>query len=285
VLPTPLAPPAADEPGYEPQVVVRAPATRRVRVRDFFSYGPLIRVLATRDLRVRYKQSALGPIWVVVQPLALLGAFAVGFNGVAHVNTGGVPYAVFVLAGLGVWSYLQASLMVAVNSIVTNFTLVRWTACPRLALPLASLLASIPALAVPVVAAVLTAAITGHLAVQVVLLPFAILWLILFVTSIGFIIATISVRARDIVSAMPFLLQILLFVSPVAYPSSALGGTLGTLISLNPLTGIIDVWRWVILGSSVDALPLTVSVVATVVLAVGAWQIFGRMEPAMADHV
>jgi len=288
-IPTELRPAASSDAGElapsAVETVVREPSGFRLRVSDIWRYGPLVRVLAMRDLRVRYKQSALGPVWVVVQPLALLAAFAIGFNGIAHVDTGGVPYAVFVLAGLGVWGFLQATLMVAVNALVGNLQLVRYTACPRLTLPLASLLSNLPALAVPVVAAIVGAAVTGHLAPQVVLLPLAILWLVLFVGAVGFITAALAVRARDIVSALPFALQVLLFVSPVAYPSSALGGTLGTLVSLNPLTGLIDAWRWVIVGASVETLPLAVSAGATVVFVIAAWGLFGRMEPAMADHV
>src|SRR5690348_15325368 len=138
-------------------LTVREPARSRLRLRQTLAYGPLIRALAKRDLKARYKQSVLGPAWVVFQPLALLAAFSVGFRSVAHVQTGGVPYALFALTGLIVWTYFQAVTMVAAGSIVNNYQLVRWTACPRLALPLATLAANLPSFAVPLVAALIAA--------------------------------------------------------------------------------------------------------------------------------
>ena len=185
---------------------------------DLLTYGPLIRALASRDLKARYKQSALGPAWVVFQPLALLAAFTIGFNGVAHVHTDGVPYVLFALAGLAVWTYFQAVTMVATGSIVNNYPLVRWTACPRLALPLATLVSNLPSLVIPGLAAVIVAGAAGYLWVGSLLLPFMCLWLLALVGVTAILLSAITVRARDVLSVVPFMLQVTLFLAPVALP-------------------------------------------------------------------
>ena len=108
------------------------PCKRRLRLRDLLREMPVVRVLASRDLKVKYKQSLLGPLWLFFQPLALLAGFLVAFQHFAGVKISGQPYAVFVLVGLSVWSYFQAALTIGTASLVTNMNLVRYTACPRL---------------------------------------------------------------------------------------------------------------------------------------------------------
>jgi lipopolysaccharide transport system permease protein len=270
---------------YDEEPVRREPVRSRIRLRELRSYLPMVRVLAIRDLKAKYKQSVLGPVWVVFQPVALLGAFAVGFREVAHVDTGAVPYGVFVLPALAVWAYFQATIMMCTGSVVNAYALVRWTACPRLALPLASLAANLPSFAIPAIPAIVAAAASGLLSVRVLLLPLCVVWMFLFVAVCGALLAAVAVRARDVLSAVPFLLQVTLFLSPVGYPTSSLSGALHTLISLNPLTGLIDAWRWVILGVPVNVLPVTASLVLTGLLTVIAWCVFARLEVSMADYI
>jgi homopolymeric O-antigen transport system permease protein len=257
----------------------------RLRAGQLRGYWPLVRVLGIRDLKAKYKQSALGPAWVVFQPLALLAAFAIGFRGVTHLDTGSVPYGVFVLAGLGVWAYFQAAILMCTGSIVNNYALVRWTACPRLALPLAALFANFPSFVIPAVPALLAAALTGYLSLRVLAVPLCIVWMVGLIAACGILVAAITVRARDLLSAVPFLLQVLLFVSPVAYPTSSLPGALHVLISFNPLTGLIDAWRWALLGVPIGGLPLTASLVVTTALILIAWRVFARLEVSMADYI
>lgn len=248
-------------------------------------YGPLVRVLATRDLKARYKQSALGPAWVVFQPLALLAAFTVGFKSVAHVNTGGVPYVLFALAGLAVWTYFQAVTMVATGSIVNNYPLVRWTACPRLALPLATLVSNLPSFLIPGLAAVIAAAAAGDLWAGSLLLPFMCLWVFALVGASALLLSSITVRARDVLSVIPFMLQVTLFLSPVAYPTTALSPVLRALISLNPLTGLLDAWRWSLLGVKPNSSAVIISLALTSIGVVTAWRLFARLEVRMADEI
>jgi ABC-type polysaccharide/polyol phosphate export permease len=252
---------------------------------DLLTYGPLIRALASRDLKARYKQSALGPAWVVFQPLALLAAFTIGFKGVAHVHTEGVPYVLFALAGLAVWTYFQAVTMVATGSIVNNYPLVRWTACPRLALPLATLVSNLPSLVIPGLAAVIVAGAAGYLWVGSLLLPFMCLWLLALVGVTAILLSAITVRARDVLSVVPFMLQVTLFLAPVAYPTTSLSPALRALISINPLTGLLEAWRWSLLGVPPSSTAVVISLALTAIGIVLAWRLFARLEVRMADEI
>jgi lipopolysaccharide transport system permease protein len=266
-------------------IAVRLPVTTRLRLGDLLSYGPLVRALASRDLKARYKQSALGPAWVVFQPLALLAAFSVGFRSVAHIHTGGVPYILFALTGLVVWTYFQAVTMMSVGSIVGNYALVRWTACPRLALPLATLVSNLPSFLVTIVAAMIAAGASGYAWAGWLLLPLMCLWLLVLVATFAMSLSSITVRARDVLSVLPFLLQVTLFLSPVAYGTTTLSPVLRVLISINPLTGLIDAWRWALLGVRPDSTAVIIALGLTVVGAVAAWRVFAVSEVRMADEI
>ncbi len=276
---------AATAVGQPSPVTVRVPANRRVRLAHVAGYWPVIRALAKRDLKMRYKQSALGPAWVVFQPLALLAAFSVGFRSVAHVKTAGVPYALFALTGLLVWTYFQAVLMVAANSIVVNFQLVRWTACPRLALPLATLVSNLPSLALPFAAALIAAAATGYLWLGSLVVPVLVLWTVVVVGIFALFLSALSVRARDVLSVLPFLLMVTMFLCPIAYNTGQLSPTLRTLIEINPLTGLIDAWRWAVLHVTPSRSALAISFGLTVAGAVVVWHLFTRLEVRMADDI
>jgi ABC-type polysaccharide/polyol phosphate export permease len=279
---SPVGLPAAAPPA---STRVLAPAKTRVRLADLRSYGPLVRALASRDLKARYKQSALGPAWVVFQPLALLAAFTVGFRSVAHVHTDGVPYVLFALAGLAVWTYFQAVTMVATGSIVNNYALVRWTSCPRLALPLATVVSSLPSFVIPGLAAVIAAGAAGYLWIGWLLVPLMCVWLALLVGVCAILLSAITVRARDVLSVVPFMLQVLLFLSPVAYATSTLSPALRALIAINPLTGLIEAWRWSLLGIHASLTAVIVSLVLTGVGAAAGWRLFARLEVRMADEI
>jgi lipopolysaccharide transport system permease protein len=278
----PTSPPAASRPAV---ATVRAPAKSRLRLARLLTDKPVIWALARRDLKARYKQSALGPAWVVFQPLALLVAFTIGFHSVAHVRTEGVPYALFALTGLVVWTYFQAVTMSAVGSLVNNYPLVRWTACPRMALPLATLVSNLPSFAVPAAAALIAAGADGFAGVQTLLVPFLFAWLVVLVAAVAIVMSAISVRARDVLSVTPFLLQVMLFLAPVAYGTSQLSPALRAVISLNPLTGLIEAWRWSLLGITPSTTAVVISLALTTVAIVVAWRLFTSLEVTMADDI
>jgi ABC-type polysaccharide/polyol phosphate export permease len=261
------------------------PTKRRIRPTDIFHERSVVRVLAARDFKVKYKQSLLGPLWLVFQPLALLAAFLVAFRGLADVEPG-IPYVAFALSGLMVWSFFQASMTIGTASLITNIVLVRFTPCPRLAFPVASTLASVPTLAVTAVGALVAAAVTGTLSPRVVLLPIGFVWLFLLTIGTVIISASLAVRFRDIISVVPFFLQLGLFLAPVGYPLSALSDPVRVLIDLNPLTGLIEVFRWALLAGYFPSFePIGVSIVMTAVVALSGWLLFSRLETTMADEI
>jgi ABC-type polysaccharide/polyol phosphate export permease len=276
-------------PGYRelesPTVKVMRPVKRRIRLGDIVREAEVIRVVAARDFKVKYKQSLLGPIWLVFQPLALLAAFLVAFRHLAHVQSG-TPYIVFALIGLSVWSFFQASMTIGSASLISSGTLVRFTRCPRFAFPIAGVIASLPVFGITSVASLAAAAISGALSVKVLLLPLALAWLFLLTAGGVGITASLAVRYRDVISAMPFLLQVGVFLAPVGYPLHSLGGTVRTLVELNPLTGLIELSRWMVVsGYHISPRTVIYSLVVTVIVAVVGWRIFSRLETTMADEI
>ena len=262
------------------------PTGRRLRLSELWRDIPVIRVLAARDFKVKYKQSLLGPLWLVFQPLALLAAFFVAFQGLADVESSGTPYIVFALVGLSVWTFFQASMTIGTASLISNLQLVRFTPCPRLAFPVAALIASLPAVAVTASGALAATAATGHLTPRLVLLPVGMAWLFLLTAGVVAFTSALTVRFRDMLSAMPFLLQVGLFLAPVGYPLSDLGPTVRAIVDLNPLTGLIEAWRWMMIADYNPSFePIGISLVLTPVLVVTGWLYFAHKETTMADEI
>jgi lipopolysaccharide transport system permease protein len=279
------AAPAAAPPLEEPSVRRIRPTNARIRLSDLYSDIPVIRVLAARDFKVKYKQSLLGPLWLVFQPLALLAAFLVAFRGLADVEAG-IPYTVFALVGLSAWTFFQASMTIGSASLVSSVMLVRFTPCPRLAFPVAGILASLPAWAVATAGALVAAAVTGTLSPRAVFLPLGLVWLFLLTWGLVAIAAALTARFRDMLSAMPFLLQVGVFLAPVGYPLYELNSTVRILIDLNPLTGLMEALRWMVISGYTPSFePIGLGLLTTALLAVAGWVVFARREPTLADYI
>ena len=265
---------------------VVVPTKRRLKITDVLRETPVIRVLAARDFKVKYKQSALGPAWLVFQPMALLLAFFVAFRNLTNVESSGVPYLLFSLVGLTVWSFFQAAMTIGTASVITNVAFVRFTPCPRPAFPLAAVIASLPSVAVTAAASFVVALLTGHLSVRVLLLPVGLVWLVALTAGCVGMASSLAVRYRDIISAMPFFLQVGIFLAPIGYSLASLSGAVKTLVELNPLTGLIEFWRWIfIAGYSPSRGPVLLSLATTMVVATAGWFVFARLEATMADEI
>jgi lipopolysaccharide transport system permease protein len=275
----------AAAPLESPAVRRIVPTKRRLKLVDFYRDAPVIRVLAARDFKVKYKQSLLGPLWLFFQPLALLAAFLVAFQGLADVESG-TPYIPFALVGLAAWAFFQAAMTIGTASFITNFMLVRFTPCPRLAFPIAGLIASVPSFVVTIFGALVAAAVSGVLSPKAVLIPFGFVWLFLLTAGVVAITASLAVRYRDVLAVMPFFLQLGLFLAPVGYPLSELSPTVRAILDLNPLTGLMEAWRWMVLTDYVPSFePILVSLVLTPLVVLAGWRIFGRLETTMADEI
>jgi ABC-type polysaccharide/polyol phosphate export permease len=243
-------------------------------------------MIGLRDIKVKYKQAALGPLWLLIAPLGLLAAMIVAFSGVTTVNTSGIPYVPFALVGLTVWSFVQLSLSMGAQAVIANSSLVRRSILPRLSLMTGSLLGNLPPMIVMLVVALVASALTGCLAIQAFLLPVMLLWLFVFTFGVTLLLSAIAARYRDTVSIIPLVVQAGIFVTPVGYGLRGAPANIHTLLALNPVSGIIEAWRWCL----VDLPNPQVGVIAlgigwTIVLVALGWRVFGRMEVDFADFV
>jgi ABC-type polysaccharide/polyol phosphate export permease len=269
----------------EPRLRVMEPVNRRVRVSQLWTSLPVTRMVAARDIKIKYKQAALGPLWLLIAPLGLLAAVTIAFYGVTKVDTGGVPYVLFALVGLCVWIYIQLTLMTAPLSLVSNAVLVRRSICPRIALVNATLISNGPPLLVTMAVTLLGIAIDGRLHVQALLLPLLVVWLVALAWGAVVLLGAVAARFRDIVAIVPLIVQAGIFITPVGYPLAGAPANIKTLVSLNPATGVIEAWRWALLDMHPDVTAVWIAGAWTVALASFAWFIFGRLEVRLADYI
>jgi ABC-type polysaccharide/polyol phosphate export permease len=243
-------------------------------------------MLGLRDMKVKYKQAALGPLWLIIGPLGMLAAITIAFSGITSVQTGGVPYLLFALVGLTVWTFIQLSASLGLLAIVGNGHLVRRSPISRVALVTGSMIGNLPPVIIMFsLALVATAAVRG-LPLQALLLPALIVWLIAFALALALILSALTARFRDTTTVMPLLIQAGIFVTPVGYSLRGSPKNIHTLLTLNPVSGLIEIWRWAMFGgSTTDWTVIMVAGAWTVALVAVAWRVFGRQEVYFADLV
>jgi ABC-type polysaccharide/polyol phosphate export permease len=246
----------------------------------------LVLYFALRDLRVRYKQAALGAAWVVVQPAITVLAFTLVFDRIADVGTGGVPYPVFALAGLLGWTYLSQCISRGSDVLVNNPNLITKVYFPRLTAPLAALLPPMVDLGVGLLLLAVLCLIYGVApGIGLLLLP---VWLLLLaVTALGVTaaLAAVNVRFRDVRHLVAPMLQAFLFLSPVAYSSASLEGAARYVYALNPAVGVLELGRFVLIGASAPHRSLWVSVAVAIAVAIGGVLYFQRAARSFADVI
>jgi lipopolysaccharide transport system permease protein len=268
--------------------VNRAPAGRfpRIDVREIWRFRELALVLAQRDLKVRYKQTAFGVAWVVIQPLVAVLIFSLVFGRVARLSSGDIPYPVFIYSGLVLWTYFSGTLDSVAQSLVQNRDLVTKTYFPALIAPLALVL---PGLVDLLVSLVVVAVVMGAYGVApgaaVLLLPLWIALCVLLVLAAGMWLAALNVQYRDVRHTLSFLIQIWLFASPVVYTSGLVDGRWRYVYALNPMVGVIDGFRWSLIDSSAPSADAFVSLAAGLALLAGGLLYFARAERRFADLI
>lgn len=253
---------------------------------ELWAARELVLYFALRDLRVRYKQAALGAAWVVVQPTITVLAFTLVFDRVADVDTGALPYPVFALAGLLSWTYLSQCISRGSDVLVTNPNLITKVYFPRLTAPLAALLPPMVDLGVGLVLLVVLCLVYGVApGIGLLLLP---VWLLLLaVTALGVTaaLAAVNVRFRDVRHLVAPMLQAFLFLSPVAYSSASLDGVARYVYALNPAVGVLELGRFVLIGGGAPDRTLWVSVAVAVAVTVGGVLYFQRAARSFADVI
>jgi lipopolysaccharide transport system permease protein len=263
---------------------VTVPVRRRVRLGDIWTTRRVGWMLGWRDMKTKYKQSALGPLWLVLQPLGMLAAITIAFSKVTSVDTGDVPYVVFALVGLAVWTYVQMAITVAPQTLPSNQQVVRRSPCPRIAFVTGTLISVLPPLAVVLAASIVAAAISGSLPVEALALPLLIVWLIVLMGGFTLLVTALGGRFRDAVALAPLVVQAGIFLTPVGYPLDA-AGSFAKVLAFNPVSGVIEGWRWSLLGIAPDGFAIGVGLAETVAIALLGWYVFGRMETRFSDYV
>ena len=246
----------------------------------------LVGFFALRDLKSRYKQAALGAAWVLAQPLATVAAFTLVFDELAGIDSQGIPYPLFALTGLVTWTYFSSAVSRASTVLVGDSSLITKVSFPRIAAPVGALLPPVVDLAVSLA---LVVAFMVYYAVEPSWRLLAVpVWLLLLVLTAGAVslwLSALNVRYRDVQHAIPPLLQLWLFLSPVAYPSTLLSGWHQLAFALNPLTGVIGFGRWALLGAPWPGWSLAVSSATVALLLIGGVRYFRRAARVFADVV
>lgn len=259
-----------------------------INLRELWSYRDLLWILVERDIKVRYKQTALGIVWVALQPLIAAVILAIVFGHVAKLPSDGVPYLLFVFCGLTAWNYFSQAAQRSSNSLVRNAQLVSKVYFPRMLIPLSHTFAALVDFAVMLVVLLILMAfyrvpVTARLAT----IPAFLLLTAMTATGVALWFSSLSVKYRDCNYALPFFLQIWMYASAVVYPVSMITSPrLQTLFALNPVVGCVEGFRWAVLGhSALNGTILGLSIgISSVVLISGAF-FFRRVERTFADII
>jgi lipopolysaccharide transport system permease protein len=257
-----------------------------LNLKELWTYRDLLMILAGRDVKLRYKQTGLGVTWVVLQPLVAALIFSVMFGRFAKLPSNGHPYLLFVFSGVVVWNYFAAVLQRAGNSLITDQRLITKVYFPRLAIPLASTFSALIDLIVALVVLAIFMAIYRIAPTwRLLTLPFFVGLAALTATGVSLWLSALNVKYRDFAHAMPFILQVWMFASPVAYAASLVPEKWRLLYSVNPAVAFVEGARWAILGTSSVTLPMVLLTLGVgLVVFVGGAFFFRRTERGFADH-
>lgn len=259
----------------------------RLDLAELWRYRELFWLFVLRELKVRYRQAAIGALWALVQPIVAVAIFAVIFGRFARMPSAGVPYVLFAFSAVLPWTYFAEALRRASTGLVGDADLIRKIYFPRLLTPLALVTAPLVDFAAgfAVLAALL---IVFHVAPgpQILLLPVFLVVAAALALALALWLGPVSVRYRDVGHALPFLIQVWLYASPVAYPETIVPARWRPLYDLNPMVGVISGFRWALFGAArPDVLALGVSFGVIAVLLAGGLVFFRRMERAFADVI
>jgi ABC-type polysaccharide/polyol phosphate export permease len=246
----------------------------------------LIGFFALRDIRVRYKQAALGVLWVLLQPVATVAIFTVVFSRLARIGSEGIPYPLFALVGMVVWSYFSAATVRGSEVLVSNTQLVTKVSFPRIAAPAAAMLPPLVDMAVSLALVVVLLAYYGvNPGWRLLATPLWLVPLVLAAFGTALWLSALNVRYRDVQHAIGPLMQIWLFASPVAYPASLFDGWHAVLYAVNPIAGVLGVARWSVLGTPWPGWLAAVSLVTLLAVLGSGLAYFTRAERSFADVI
>ena len=260
---------------------------RALNLREFWQYRELLYFLSWRDIKVRYKQTALGALWAILQPFLTMLIFSLFFGNLAKMPSDGIPYPIFAFAALVPWTFFSNGLTQSGNSLVQSAGMLKKVYFPRLIVPISSILSGV----VDFLFAFLV--LIGLMfwygiapTANVVWLPFLLLLAFGTALGVGLWLSAMNVQFRDVRYTIPFLAQFWLFATPIAYPSSLLSEPWRTIYGLNPMVGVVEGFRWALLGTATAPGPLIiVSALTMLTILITGMFYFRRMESTFADVV
>ncbi len=259
-----------------------------LKLPELWEYREVLYYLIWRDIKVRYRQTAIGAAWAIVQPLMTMVVFSVFLGKLAGVPSDGVPYPLFSFAALVPWAFFANGLTQSAGSLVASGSLITKVYFPRLLVPIGRVLSGLPDIGLSFLVLLVLTVYYGHfhLSLQLLWLPMLAALALLTALGVGLWLSALNVQYRDIQHALPFLVQIWLFATPIAYPSSLLPEPWRTIYGINPMVGVVEGFRWALLGSGRSpGLPLIVSTVAALTLTVTGAFFFRRVERTFADVI
>jgi lipopolysaccharide transport system permease protein len=257
-----------------------------VDLSELWEYRELLYSFISRDIKIRYKQTALGAAWAVIQPLFMMIVFTLAFGRLAKIPSEGLPYPLFSYAALLPWTLFAEGITRSTNSMISNSNIMTKVYFPRLIMPISGILSPLVDFTIAFVILLGMMLYYGFTpTINVLLLPAFILLAIGTSLGVGLWLSALNVQYRDFQYTVPFLIQLWLFASPVVYPSSLLPEPYRTLFGLNPMAGVIEGFRWALLGTAPPSYLIAVSALMVVALLVSGAFYFKRMEKTFADVV
>jgi lipopolysaccharide transport system permease protein len=258
-----------------------------LKLGELWQYRELLYFLIWRDIKVRYKQTALGAAWAIIQPVMTMVVFSLFFGRLGKIPSDGIPYPIFSFAALVPWTFFANGLNQSSNSLVGSSNLITKVYFPRLAIPIATVLSGLLDF---VLAFMVLLAMMFYYGItptrNTLWLPLFLLLTVVIALGVGLWLSALNVKYRDVRYLVPFLTQFWLFATPIAYPSSLLHEPWRTIYGLNPMVGVVEGFRWALLGGSTAPGPIiAVSSLAAVVILVSGAFYFRRMEKTFADVV
>ncbi len=281
------SPSGHNEPPVPTVVITPAKGWIRLGLADVWAYRELLYFLTWRDIKVRYKQTALGAAWAVLQPFMTMVVFSLFFGRLAGIPSEGVPYPVFAYAALVPWTFFANGVTLSSQSMVGNSNLITKVYFPRLIVPVAAVVSGLVDFGIAMVVLLGMMAFYGIVPTwQVVTLPIFLLLALVTSLGVGLWLSALNVRYRDIRYVVPFLMQFWLFATPIAYPSTLLNEPWRTIYGLNPMVGVVEGFRWALLDTrTAPGLTTLLSAFAALGLLISGAFYFRRMEKTFADVV
>lgn len=257
-----------------------------LKLRELWEYRELLYFLIWRDIKVRYKQTVLGAAWAIIQPVMTMVVFSIFFGRLAGIPSDGIPYPLFSFAALVPWTFFANGLTQSSNSLVGSGHLITKVYFPRLIIPISAVTSGILDFAIAFVVLIGMALYYGvHPGWGLLALPLLVLLAFVTALGVGLWLSALNVEYRDVRYVVPFMTQFWMYATPIAYPSSLLPGRWRVLYGINPMVGVVEGFRWALIGTNPPGAMIYVSAATAIVLLLGGAFYFRRMERTFADIV